>query len=348
MKDLELCWRILPEVSRSFSLCIRILPKPLGEQIMLSYLIFRVIDTIEDSHAPLKAKKALFDGLLKSLKARSSNPRAESRLKAALCTKLDYTYEKNLLANSGAVLHAYYAQPAKVRLAIRKRARTMARGMYAFQKKGIDTFADQNRYSYYVAGVIGYLFNDLLYYNKIITRRLKARLHRHAVHFGLALQKVNILRDIAQDIAANRHYWPSLLLKKYGLSYESICSEENRAAALRVLRKQIDQARKYLISAMKGILLIPRKALRVRMACLIPLFMAIESYVKCLDNYDIFDPGKRVKITRLQVGEIVAKSSMWGGSNERLARWFISSMAKASPDFYRECASIFPYRHARP
>jgi farnesyl-diphosphate farnesyltransferase len=205
----------------------------------------------------------------------------------------------------------------------------MAKGMYSFQKKKIETFADQDRYSYYVAGVIGNLFNDLLHFNAIISLRLKRQLSRYARDFGLALQKVNILRDIADDISQNRYYWPRRLLAKYGLDYSSICSKENREKALSVLREQIEDARSYLNAAMKYILLLPKKALRVRMFCLIPLFMAIESYVKCMDNHEIFEAGKKVKITREQVFDIVAKSRLYGTSNERLASWFISSMRGA-------------------
>ena len=161
----------------------------------------------------------------------------------------------------------------------------------------------------------------------MITARLKRRLSRFAREFGLALQKVNMLRDIADDVASHRYYWPKRLLAKYGLSYGDICSAENRQKALSVLREQIEDARRYIDSAMQYVLMLPRKALRVRMFCLIPLFMAIESYVKCMNNAEVFEAGRKVKITREQVGEIVAKSGMWGSDNERLVRWFASSMS---------------------
>ena len=212
----------------------------------------------------------------------------------------------------------------------------MAAGMYKFQLRRIETFADQNDYSYYVAGVIGYLFNDLLFINRIIGPELKRRLRRYARNFGLALQKVNILRDIANDIRANRRYWPAALMKKYGLTYENICLAEKREAALKVLREQIDNARNYLYAAMKYILLLPEKALRVRMFCLIPLFMAIESYAKCVGNSDVFEAERKVKISREQVQEIVAKSGLWGSSNKRLVGWFLNTMVRAGPDFVRE------------
>ena len=334
MENIERCWEILPKVSRSFALCIKILPKPLNEQMMVSYLIYRIIDTIEDSSAPLYVKRRLFDELLRLLSASKYNAAKIGACTHNLCSKLNYTYEKELLENTAAVLAAYYSQPRKVRASIRKWGRTMAKGMYEFQKKKIRTFADQDRYSYYVAGVIGNLFNDLLHLNAIIGIKLKRKLSRLARHFGLALQKVNILRDIAEDISSRRYYWPKKLLAKYGLDYNNLCLRENREKALAILKEQVADARKYIEAAMKYILMLPKKALRVRMFCLIPLFMAIESYAKCIDNWEVFDSGKKVKIGRECVTDIVAKSGMWGTSNERLVKWFLSSMR--STDFVRE------------
>ena len=327
---------MLPKVSRSFALCIKILPRPLNEQMMVSYLIFRVLDTIEDSHAALEAKKQLFGETLALFSAKKVDLVSVLLCRNHLLERLDYTYEKELLESLEAVAKAYFAQAPQARRAILSRGRTMASGMYEFQERKIETFADQNAYSYYVAGIIGYLFNDLLLINGIITPALKRRLHRYARNFGLALQKVNILRDIANDIRANRRYWPSAILAKYGLSYENLCLAEKREAALKVLREQIQNARNYLYSAMKYVLMLPRTARRVRMFCIIPLFMAIESYAKCVNSPEIFEAGRNVKITREQVGDIVAKSGIWGTSNEKLVGWFIQTMVRAGPDFVRE------------
>lgn len=341
MTDIERCWAILPNVSRSFALCIKVLPRPLNEQMMVSYLIYRVLDTIEDSDAPLQEKKGLFDEFLGLLSCRKMDRAAVERCSKKMLARLDYTYEKELLGNASAVAGVYYSQPTGARRYILMRGRAMARGMHEFQKRKIETFADQNQYSHYVAGVIGYLFNDLLHLNGIITKELKRRLHRYARHFGLALQKVNILRDIAHDIAANRHYWPSALIAKYGLTYENLCLGEKREAAMKVLREQIQNAHDYLVSAMKYITMLPEKAVRVRMFCLIPLFMAIESYVKCIDNQEVFDSGKVVKISREQVYGIVAKSQLWGSSNERLVGWFLKAMGNVSPELREDYARIF-------
>jgi farnesyl-diphosphate farnesyltransferase len=331
MSDLDKCWDVLPKVSRSFSLCIKILPDPINRQMMLSYLVYRVIDTIEDSHITPEAKRALFDQFISLLKGKTANEMRLAKLKRTLLTCLDFTYEKDLLENLDALAHAYFAEPVKIRSAIRRWGRVMAKGMCEFQSKKIDTFKDQDLYSYYVAGVVGYLINDLLYYNDIITAKAKRRLRIHARRFGLALQKVNILRDVAHDIPEKRFYWPIAVLNKYELNYQTLLQSENREKAMKVLREEIDDALKYLYSGMYYVLSLPNTALRVRMFCLIPLFMAIESYVKCIDNKEIFESQKTVKIDRVAVQDIVAKSTLWGGSNKDLVRWFAGTIAKASP-----------------
>jgi len=329
-KNTALCWKILPDVSRSFALCISILPKPLNEQMMISYLIYRILDTIEDSSAPLPVKKELFDQFIRLISKPAMNEKLTERCRADLRNKLDYTYEKDLLEQLATVMRTYYAQPSPVRRFILKWGRVMANGMYEFQQKPIETFKDQDRYGYHVAGVIGHLLNDLLHYNKIISLRLKRKLHMHARNFGLALQKINILRDVASDRLSNRHYWPRRLLKKYALDYNTLCLKKNRQAALEMLKEQIENAHKHLYSAMQYILLLPNDAIKVRRFCLIPLFMAIESYVKCINNPAVFDSGEKVKISRLQVHKIVAKSHLWCSSNDRLLKWFVNSMVRTS------------------
>lgn len=325
------CWEVLPKVSRSFSLCIRVLPEPLHEQMMLSYLIYRAIDTIEDSQVTAPVKKAMFGEFVSTLRGKSFPAAKVAACKDRMLKSLDYTYEKDLLEKLDSVIKAYYLQPVRVRAAIRKWGRVMAKGMYEFQSKKIDTFKDQDRYSYYVAGVVGYLFNDLLYVNEVITLDAKKRLHRHARKFGLALQKVNILRDVAHDIPQKRFYWPVAILNKYELNYQSILQAENRGKAMKVLREEIDDALQYIYSGMFYIMSLPQNALRVRMFCLIPLFMAIESYIKCIDNREIFDSGKTVKIDRAKVHDIVVKSTLWGTSNKHLLQWFTATMGRAQP-----------------
>jgi len=56
--------------------------------------------------------------------------------------------------------------------------------------------------------------------------------------------------------------------------------------------------------------------------------MAIESYIMCIGNADIFDVEKTIKISHLQVRQIVTKGMLIGNSNEKLFHWFSESMSK--------------------
>ena len=297
--------------------------------MMISYLIYRIIDTVEDSDIRTDRKKELFDAYTQILQDARYDDLRTQEIKKEMISTLTYSYEESLLQKLDSVSIAYYSQPPKVRESILKWGKVMAEGMYEFQQKQIRTFADQDAYSYYVAGVVGYLFNDLLYHNKIITQKTREQLHAHAQRFGLALQKVNILRDVASDIPSKRYYWPRDVLAEHGLDYDTLLDEKNRNLAMSALNDEIENALEYLKSGMQYIVSLPKNALGVRMFCLIPLFMAIESYVKCVNNKDVFDSSKKVKITRGQVHEIVAKSTLWGTSNEKLENWFENSMKKA-------------------
>ncbi|VVC00928.1 Squalene/phytoene synthase [uncultured archaeon] len=326
MDNSQVCWDILPRVSRSFALAIRLLPKPVSDQTMLAYLIYRLIDTVEDSHAPLKTKKRLFDSLLGLFAQKEFSAIETERVRAHLLSQIDFTYEKELIDKLDSVCAMFYEQPPEVRKVTLRWGREMARGMLSFQKKPIRTFADQSKYSYYVAGVVGYLFNDLLYHNKIISKELRDQLKTRAKRFGLALQKVNILRDVAHDVPQGRRYWPIRVMERYELNYETLLVKENRAAAMKVLHEEIDDAMEYLYAGIQYVIALPKEQLGVRLFCLIPLFMAIESYLACVNNTDVFDREKTVKISREQVGEIVLRSNLLGKQDDQLLAWFDSRM----------------------
>jgi len=329
--DKKICWKMLPKVSRSFSLCITMFPKPIDEEIMVAYLLYRVIDTVEDCSAPMETKEKMFGKVLGVLESGKYNEAAAVECRNGLVGKIDATYEKELLENFERVVRVYFSLPKEIRHSIFRWGEVMAKGMYEYLDKGISTIEDQNKYSYYVAGVVGYLINDVLYHNRIISAELRKKLRIHAKAFGLALQKVNILRDVAKDIQQGRRYWPSTIIERHHLSYETLCLPENRKIAIQILKEQIGDALGYLHSAMYYIISLPKKAVRVRIACAIPLFMAIESFAKCYGNGQVFDAESRVKISRVQVYAILAKSMALSVFNGMLVGWFYESLGKGTP-----------------
>ena len=56
---------VLPAVSRTFALSIRVLPGALGRSVLAAYLLCRIADTLEDEPVmPAADKAALLDELL--------------------------------------------------------------------------------------------------------------------------------------------------------------------------------------------------------------------------------------------------------------------------------------------
>ena len=79
-ESVEFCRAILPSVSRTFALSIRLLPGALNDAVLVSYLLCRIADTIEDDHAATVERKAK---LLQTLLAALDDPRAAPSLGAA-------------------------------------------------------------------------------------------------------------------------------------------------------------------------------------------------------------------------------------------------------------------------
>jgi len=137
---------------------------------------------------------------------------------------------------------------------------------------------------------------------------------------------LNVLRDVAYDIPQGRRFWPSDVLAKYGLEYDNLCSVDSRPQAMELLDEMVADALPYLDAAIDYVTRLPRTEVRVRVFCLIPLFMAIKSYAMCAGNENVFIKGKKVKLTREEVKGIVRLSFLLAPSNWALRRWYDNSL----------------------
>lgn len=306
------CWRILPLVSRSFAAVIRWLPRGLDDAVMVSYLLCRIADTLEDSVRDVKEKRrqlALFADTLDAGKP-------EIPLDAFPATYLC------LMTKTDEVLASYRALPDSARAIIRARVREMCEGMSKWSDRKIVTLADQNEYCYYVAGLVGLMLTDLFHAYGHVSDAVKAQLTPLAVDFGLALQKVNILRDVREDLGEDRCYWPSELMSKHGLTEKTILKPENITAALAVMDDMVDEHWSYLETALRYLTLLPMSQLRLRIFCAIPLFMAVATVRRCEGNPAVFLGPRPVKIPRRQARAIIVRSLSLGSCNNYLQSWY--------------------------
>lgn len=185
----------------------------------LSYLIFRLLDTVED--APWEAtaegaalKSRQFQTFLKHLRNNAISREIPQWI-AAFPAEITEG-EKLLIANSEMIFSDLHQLPTSVREAIFKAAQRMQTGMHLFSERSqkdspstlrLKHLTEVNQYCYFVAGIVGELLTQLLL---IANPSFKpcTRMLENSIHFGLFLQKVNLLKDQKTDESQGRFLVP--------------------------------------------------------------------------------------------------------------------------------------------
>lgn len=206
MRSQEFYQRHLDAVSRSFALCIPQLDLPFGPRVALSYLLLRVLDTVEDSAFPdRRVQQRQFDAFRQFLAGRPSREEVEAFRSAFPPGITDG--ERRLLADTEAFIEDYHGLPAEPRAIVGSAIDRMAQGMAAYARRPAPLrlldLEDVSRYCCIVAGVVGELLTRLWALGGGQPPRML-----NAYRFGLFLQKVNILKDQAEDEAVGRFLVP--------------------------------------------------------------------------------------------------------------------------------------------
>ena len=206
MKPIEFYQAHLDAVSRSFALCIPQLSPPFRDQVALSYLLFRVLDTVEDAaFADKQMQVRQFETFRRFLREKPSREEI-ARFGAAFPSSLS-DGERALLSDTEALIEDAHELPRPARTVIFSGLDRMAQGMalYAMRPSPLRLLdlEDVNRYCCFVAGIVGELLTRLWALGGGEPPSLL-----QAYRFGLFLQKVNILKDQAEDEKAGRFFVP--------------------------------------------------------------------------------------------------------------------------------------------
>lgn len=203
----------LDRVSRSFAFCIARLDGDLRGWVGLSYLLCRILDTVEDApwtNPALKEKAFLqFEAFL-------NHGATDEEVKQWLALFPEVPEgEYLLLADSVQIFSDLHSLPASVLEKIRRPVLNMYRGMKFFARKQVNgqglrlrSLAEVNQYCFFVAGIVGGLLTELMI-ERLGGGKLSARNLVDAHHFGLFLQKINLLKDQSEDEKEGRFLVPS-------------------------------------------------------------------------------------------------------------------------------------------
>jgi phytoene/squalene synthetase len=232
MRPQEFYQRHLDAVSRSFALCIPQLESPFGPQVALSYLLLRVLDTVEDAAFPDKPmQQRQFNAFRQFLANRPSRAQIDA-FRSSFPASITES-ERNLLADTEALVEDYHQLPAAARGIVCSAIDRTAQGMAAYARRSgplrLFDLEDVSRYCCIVAGLVGELLTRLWALGGETPPRMLL-----AYRFGQFLQKVNILKDQAEDEAVGRFLVP------------------DRREILSSLRADADGALSYLTSLPAG------------------------------------------------------------------------------------------------
>ena len=327
IRDAErFCEALLPRVSRTFAISIRLLPGELGRSVLCAYLLCRVADTIEDERdRSAHDKSRLFDAMLDAF----SGERETDAFQAMCAGVSGDAGHAELVHGSANVFALWRDLPAASRDHVRRWVTEMVRGMRAIvlaHPSGVrlQTLDDYREYCYYVAGTVGYMLTDLWReHSPAVTNDVYERLKTKARAFGEALQTVNILKDVAVDAEReNAIYIPEQILRAHGSSHATILSPAHETANHAALATLIQLAWKNLDEARDYLLLVPRRAVAVRLFCVLPLLYAYATLRELTKSRAMLRSGGNVKISRREVRTLMIAGMALAASNSGVA-WLV-------------------------
>jgi farnesyl-diphosphate farnesyltransferase len=330
--DRAACAEMLPLVSRTFALSIEALPVALRDAVRSAYLLCRIVDTVEDDAAIDAASRArLFDTFDALCSDDAVDPTAFERLAADV--GLGATPDERRLCTevASATFRCFRALAATERAAIRPHVLEMARGMREFSSRAdrvgklrLGDLDELERYCYFVAGTVGKLLTALFERAvPSIDRRSLAAARARAVSFGIALQLVNIVKDVAEDLERGDCFLPTELCAAHGLSVERLLHADVRPGALAVVRAVCARAREHLARARAYTLLWPvPEGEAVRLFCAVPLALALATLVEVERGADTLCAGRTPKVSRELVAMVFGEAVQAVGDDARLERLF--------------------------
>ncbi|MET3820947.1 farnesyl-diphosphate farnesyltransferase [Burkholderia sp. PvR073] len=317
---------LLKNVSRSFYLTLRVLPDGMREPVGLAYLLARAADTIADTALVAPERRAALLTDLRDEIERLGDGAALSRALEDVTRMQTDSHEHVLLASMKPMLALLRAQPDADRASIRKVVATLTSGM----EFDLRTFPDEqsgqvaslpnrdelDRYTYLVAGCVGEFWTDMTGAHTRAARGWDfADMREKGIRFGKALQMTNILRDCAKDLRIGRCYLPDDVLAAHRVGVADLMSPDASARARGVLVELLRATLAQYRDACLYTLAIPRRFVRLRLACLWPIMIGLET-LELLAGHDAWlDPARPAKVPRKRVYRIMASSLALVGSN---------------------------------
>ena len=308
---------ILEGTSRSFYLSLKELPSGVRSQVGLLYLLARTSDTIADSErGSTEDRLVALEQYNEYAQGRSDTPPDLSEL--ARLQRIGS--ERKLLESVAATVSCIGRFRDSDQLHIRRCLDIIVGGQsldlqrFSAASEGqivaLEDDGELDDYAYRVAGSVGEFWTrmtlDHLYDTDAQT---EAVLFEKGVRFGKALQLINILRDIPEDMRMGRCYIPSSSLSAHGMEPADLLDKGNMERFRPLFDSYIDIAESHLDAAVEYIGMLPHSQLRLRGACMLPVLIG-QRTLSLLREGNVLDSDSRIKITRSDINGLLKRVAL--------------------------------------
>jgi farnesyl-diphosphate farnesyltransferase len=325
----ELLRDILPGVSRSFALSLRVLPRPLRVPLGITYLVARSADTIADTRVlPPPARLSA----LHALRAALQDGHVATPALTVAGAADQKPAERILLARLPDVLAAHRTLEPNDRARSTGVLLTLTQAMVEVLERfppeltlrvgALETRAELDRYTYMNAGCVGEFWTEVAAAHRARCQRWDlSRMRALGARFGQGLQLVNVLRDLPRDLRLGRCYLPRTELAALGLTPQDLLTPAALPRARPLVDALIDEAVACLDDGRAYALAVPRLEVRLRLACVWPLLIGLRTLARIRRAENLLEPSVTVKVPRGEVRRLLAGSLALVWSDGALGAW---------------------------
>jgi farnesyl-diphosphate farnesyltransferase len=318
---------LLRDVSRSFYLTLQLLPGPVRPQIGLAYLLARTTDTIADTElVPLEQRLQSLQDLRERIQGQRQMPLEFGRL----ARKQGSPAERTLLEQCEDSIALLQTLAPADRQLVTGVLQTITSGQELDLRRfggasdkaivALGTDDELDDYTYRVAGCVGEFWTKLCLAHLFPAMALdKALLLANSVRFGKGLQLVNILRDLPSDLHRGCCYLPAERLALLPLVPAELLEPANEPRLRPLYDWYLDRAEGHLLAGWAYTNALPRRSVRLRLACSWPILIGLET-LRLLRTGHVLDPRQRIKVSHQRVRQLRLRSVLlypWRGAWER-------------------------------
>ena len=307
MRPIIFCKKILPDVSRSFALSIPLLDSSLYEPVLVAYLHDRILDSFEDEieNISVEERKQLMNIVTEAFNPEKNLSHELLSIIRDKSILIENNALRKLAYNIDIVRDAFEQFDMKTKENSYKWLAEMNKGMQIYLTKEIESFEDLDEYSYYVASTVGGFLTELLIQKSNPSEEQKKILLDNYKESGLFLQKINIIRDISNDIKMRKKvFWP---LKELNLSLDDLKNIDKKESLMEALDKMIKNVESHIDNLVKYYDAIPAEFSGYKNFYALNNVLGLKTIEVLKNNEKLFFGKKPVKVSKSLFLKILQK-----------------------------------------